>query len=68
MLVLFAGPGANILLALVLLTIVFSSGYSVPAPVASASMIVAGVVAGSPAEAVGIRIGDEIKAVNGSPG
>ena len=65
MLVLFAGPGANILLALVLLTIVFSSGYSVPAPVASASMIVAGVVAGSPAEAVGIRIGDEIKAVDG---
>ena len=54
-----AGPLANVLLAIVLLTVLFMTGSVKP------SRIVAGVEAGSPAQKVGIRAEDRIVAING---
>jgi regulator of sigma E protease len=57
--IIFAGPGANIVCTLVLLTVVYMVG--VPN---AASETVQSVSKGSPAAAMGLRPGDEIVAVN----
>lgn len=57
-----AGPGFNLLLAVVLLMVVFLF-YGVPV----LSTQVGGVEAGSPAEQAGIRKGDTIVSLNGQP-
>jgi len=54
-----AGPVANILLAIVLLTVLFMTGSVKP------SRIVAGVEKGSPAQKAGIVAGDRVVAING---
>jgi regulator of sigma E protease len=56
----FAGPGANIVLAIVLLTILYmtSAGKAIP--------VVSSVVAGSPAEQIGLQAGDRVLAVDGA--
>ena len=54
-----AGPAANILLAIVLLTVLFMTGAVKP------SRIVAGVESGSPADRAGIQAGDRVVAING---
>ena len=56
-----AGPGANILLALVLLTILFLSGGG------RATTTVDTVVPNTPARTIGLQAGDEILDVNGVP-
>ncbi|TML21354.1 MAG: PDZ domain-containing protein [Actinobacteria bacterium] len=55
-----AGPGANVLLAIVLLTVLFMTGSVKP------SRIVAGVESGSPAQKAGIQAGDRVVAINGA--
>jgi regulator of sigma E protease len=55
-----AGPLANVLLAIVLLTVLFMTGSVKP------SRTVAGVEAGSPAQKAGIRAEDLIVAINGA--
>jgi len=55
-----AGPLANVLLAVVLLTVLFMTGSVKP------SRTVAGVEAGSPAKKAGIRAEDRIVAINGA--
>jgi regulator of sigma E protease len=56
----FAGPGANIVLAIVLLTALYmtSAGKAIP--------VVASVVAGTPAEQIGLQAGDRVLAVDGA--
>lgn len=56
-----AGPGANILLAIVLLTVLFMTGSVKP------SRVVASVESGSPAQTAGIQAGDRVVAINGKP-
>jgi regulator of sigma E protease len=56
-----AGPVANIVLAIVLLTVLFMTGSVKP------SRTVESVVANSPAQAAGLRAGDRIVAINGKP-
>ena len=56
-----AGPFANILLAIVLLTVLFMTGAVKP------SRVVASVESGSPAQAAGIQSGDRVVAINGKP-
>jgi regulator of sigma E protease len=58
--VIFAGPGTNLLFALLLIAVVYMVG--VPS---EASRVVDRVDPGSPAVAAGLRPGDEIVAVNG---
>ncbi len=64
--VIAAGPLANVLIAFVILFIVFavSGGPSRPA---RATTEVAAVQAGTPAAAAGLQVGDRIVAVNGRP-
>ncbi|HXF97882.1 MAG TPA: M50 family metallopeptidase [Gaiellaceae bacterium] len=56
-----AGPGANVLLALALLTLLFTRVGGDP------SRTIAAVTEGSPAQAAGLRPGDRVLAVNGDP-
>jgi regulator of sigma E protease len=60
--VIFAGPGVNILLAIVLIAVAYVVG--VPG---DADRTVKNVKAGTPAAAVGLRQGDKIVAVDGHP-
>jgi regulator of sigma E protease len=60
--VIFAGPGVNILLAILLPTI----AYMIGAP-GQLTREVRHVEAGKPAAAIGLHVGDEIVAVNGRP-
>jgi membrane-associated protease RseP (regulator of RpoE activity) len=60
--VIFAGPGVNILFAIVLLAAVYMLGV----PDANTRTVQA-VEAGKPAAVIGLRSGDEILAVNGKP-
>jgi regulator of sigma E protease len=60
LLTILAGPLANVLLAIVLLTVLFMTGSVKP------SRIVAGVESGSPAQVAGIRAGDRVVAINGA--
>jgi regulator of sigma E protease len=60
--VIFAGPGANLVLAVVLLAVVNMLGAAV-----DATRKVDKVSAGSPAAAIGLRSGDEIIAVDREP-
>jgi regulator of sigma E protease len=62
-LVIFAGPGANILFALALLALVYAIG----APTLTATRTVAEVSNGTPAASADLRPGDRIVAVNGRP-
>jgi regulator of sigma E protease len=55
-----AGPAANVVLAIVLLTVLFMTGSVKP------SRTVESVVPKSPAEAAGLRAGDRIVAIDGS--
>jgi regulator of sigma E protease len=55
-----AGPAANVVLAIVLLTVLFMTGSVKP------SQTVESVVPKSPAEAAGLRAGDHIVAIDGS--
>ncbi len=57
--VIFAGPGTNLVFAIVLLTIVFLFG------VRTATLSVGEVSTGSPADLAGLRTGDRIVAVDG---
>jgi regulator of sigma E protease len=59
--VIFAGPGANLVLAVVLFALLFLSGGG------KATSTVAEVVPSSPAAAIGLRQGDEIVAIGGTP-
>jgi regulator of sigma E protease len=56
-----AGPLANVVLAIVLLTVLFMTGSVKP------SRTVEAVVADSPAQHVGLRAGDRIVAIDGKP-
>jgi regulator of sigma E protease len=56
-----AGPGANIVLSLVLFAILFATGGG------AATTTVESVVPGSPAAAAGLRGGDRIEAIDGVP-
>jgi len=56
-----AGPAANILLAIVLMTALFMTSGG------KASKTVASVIAGTPAEAAGLRAGDRVLAIDGTP-
>ncbi len=58
--VIFAGPGANLVLAVVLFTLLFLSGGG------KATSVVADVVPDSPAAAMGLRAGDEIVSIGGT--
>jgi regulator of sigma E protease len=61
-LVAVAGPVANFILAIVLFTgLLLHNGHTVLAP------IIGGVVKGSAAEAAGIRAGDRVTAIDGTP-
>jgi regulator of sigma E protease len=60
--IVFAGPGFNLLLAVLLLMVVFTF-YGVPVM----STQVSGVETGAPAEAAGIVKGDRIVAIDGEP-
>ena len=60
--VIFAGPATNLVFAVVLLAIVYMLGVPV-----DTTREVHTVVAGTPAEAIGLRPGDEILAVAGAP-
>ncbi|MDX6439819.1 MAG: regulator of sigma protease [Gaiellaceae bacterium] len=59
--VIFAGPGANLLLAVVLFTLLFMVGGG------KATRTVDEVVAGTPAAAMGLKPGDTIVAIEGTP-
>jgi regulator of sigma E protease len=59
--VIFAGPGANILIAIVLVTVAYALG--VPG---NATPVVQKIEPNKPAAAIGLRPGDEIVEVNGS--
>ncbi|MEP6994183.1 MAG: RIP metalloprotease RseP [Acidobacteriota bacterium] len=64
-LILLAGPGMNLVLAVALHTLVFSIGVSVPAYELAPAVI--GVVAkNSPAEKEGLKPGDRIVSINGT--
>ena len=56
-----AGPAANILLALVLMTVLFMTSEG------KATTQVASVVAGTPAAAMGLQAGDTVVSINGKP-
>jgi regulator of sigma E protease len=60
--VIFAGPFTNLVFAVAMLAVVFSLGV-----ISGATRRVDNVVAGTPAATVGLRTGDVIVAVNGSP-
>ena len=60
--VIFAGPGVNILVAILLIAIAYVVG--VPG---DADRVVRNVKAGTPAAAIGLREGDKIIAVDGKP-
>lgn len=60
--VIFAGPGTNILLAIVLL----AAAYMIGVP-GNPSPVVKKVELGKPAAAIGLRAGDQVVAVNGVP-
>jgi regulator of sigma E protease len=60
--VIFAGPGVNILVAILLIAIAYVVG--VPG---DADRVVRNVKAGTPAAAIGLRAGDKIIAVDGKP-
>ena len=71
--VIFAGPGTNLLLAIVLFAGVFMVGsgayrlgFSLRANGANASPVVESVLAGHPAQQAGLRAGDRVVAINGT--
>jgi regulator of sigma E protease len=66
LLILFAGPGVNLGLALVLLAVVFMIGREEPRYKREAPVVTV-VDEGSPAEAAGIRAGDLIVTLSGRP-
>jgi regulator of sigma E protease len=57
--VIFAGPGANLVLAVILFALLFLAGGG------RATRVVDEVAPGTPAAAMGLRAGDEILAING---
>ncbi|HUQ23494.1 MAG TPA: site-2 protease family protein [Gaiellaceae bacterium] len=72
--VIFAGPGANLLLAVVLFAALFMAvsgdyrfGFALRANDTAVTATVDEVLAGTPAESVGMRAGDRIVAINGRP-
>ncbi len=72
--VIFAGPGTNLVLAIVLFAVVFlvgsgayRLGFSLQPKGQNASQVVASVLPGHPAERAGLRAGDRIVAIDGRP-
>jgi regulator of sigma E protease len=68
--VIFAGPGANLLFAVVLFAALFvisSGGYRLGFTPRSDSPVVASVREGWPADRIGLMRGDRILAINGNP-
>jgi regulator of sigma E protease len=61
LLVLFAGPGMNLLLPVAIFTAVLATGMPRPAPV------IGTLEPASPAERAGLRVGDRVVAVGGEP-
>jgi regulator of sigma E protease len=64
--VVLAGPGMNLLVPFVLMPLVFMLGRSEPKFVRQPPVVI-GVLEDSPAAQVGIKIGDKITAINGTP-
>lgn len=60
----FAGPGMNLLLCLVLMPIVFIIGRATPRYLDDSPQVL-GVVEGSPAAEAGLQVGDKILKING---
>ncbi len=74
LLILFAGIGMNVLLAIIIFTVVFSAGFEFGAQTApaggqvtAARLLVQATVAGSPADRAGIEAGDTIVSINQLP-
>lgn len=61
--VIAAGPLANVIVAFVIFVVLFATG----APTGPATNVVAGVEAGSPAATAGLRTGDRVVEVDGVP-
>jgi regulator of sigma E protease len=61
MVIISAGVVMNVILAAILFTILFWMGYHPPAPV------IGTVIAGGPAHAAGLNVGDTVLEINGSP-
>ncbi len=64
-LILIAGPAMNVVLAVVLVTIVFASGYSLGDP-SDLPPVLGAVAEGSPAQRAGLRPADRVLTVDGS--
>jgi regulator of sigma E protease len=71
LLILFAGIGMNLVLAVIIFAVIFTSGFefgaqSAPAggTVTAARLLVQGTIAGSPADTAGVEPGDVILSVN----
>lgn len=60
----FAGPGMNLVLCLVLMPLVFMIGRNMPRYLDDSPQVL-GVVAGSPAALAGFQVGDKILKING---
>jgi regulator of sigma E protease len=69
-LVIFAGPGTNLLFAIILfaaLYVIGSGGYRLGFGVDANAPVVSSLTPGYPAETIGLEVGDRIVSINGEP-
>ena len=69
-LVIFAGPGTNLLFAIILfaaLYVIGSGGYRLGFAVDANAPVVSALTPGYPAETIGLEVGDRILSINGEP-
>ena len=69
-LVIFAGPGTNLLFAIILfaaLYVIGSGGYRLGFAVDANAPVVSSLTPGYPAETIGLEVGDRIVSINGEP-
>jgi regulator of sigma E protease len=69
-LVIFAGPGTNLLFAIILfaaLYVIGSGGYRLGFAVDANAPVVSSLTPGYPAETIGLQVGDRIVSINGEP-